>query len=146
MLLDTNGLFLPFTNGVPLESEVLRHVEHARIGVPSSVLGELARLVREGVPESSVALRFAARFPVVPCSGRGDAGILETARDLGAIVVTADRELQIRLRAVGVGVLRPRDRQRLELVLGRVGGAFSPRPSAATVKNRPSIVRRSRSR
>ena len=60
------GSSFRFTNGVPLESEVLRHVEHARIGVPSSVLGELARLVREGVPESSVALRFAARFRSFP--------------------------------------------------------------------------------
>lgn len=146
VLIDTNALLLPFTTGLPLESEVARLLEGAQLAVPSSVLGELENLVKKGVPEASVALRWARHFPVVPVRERGDAGLLSVARAQRAVVVTADREFQRRLREAGVSTLGPRDRQQLELVLGRARRHSRSTSTAATVKNRSPIVRRRRSR
>jgi len=86
--------------------------------VPSSVRDELDRLVADGTPQATAARTMAERFPVVRARGRGDAAVLEAAVRRGAWVVTADRALAARLVAVGVTVLVPRDRHRLERVMG----------------------------
>jgi rRNA-processing protein FCF1 len=126
--LDANALFLPFLGGTDLAGEVGRLVDRPRIGVPRSVLDELRRLEMRGEPHAREVLELAARFPVVPNSGKGDAAILGLAVP-GDIVVTADRELQRQLAARGVDVLAPRDRARLERRRGERPRA--PRPARA---------------
>jgi len=129
VLLDTNALLLPVQSHFPLEAEVHRLRPGAVIEVPSSVVGELDRLIVRGVPGARAASKFADRFPVHGTAGRGDLGILEAAVALGACVVTADRALSERLRTLGVDVLTPRDQHRLELRPGRPLGQRGARPS-----------------
>jgi rRNA-processing protein FCF1 len=129
--LDTNILILVARSHIPLRDEVERLVPGAVIRVPSSVLGELDRLVEEGVAGARVARSLAVRLPTEPTPGRGDEGVLETAERVRATVVTADRGLAQRLSARGLDVLHPRDRSRLELTRGASGTAVrrSRRPA-----------------
>jgi rRNA-processing protein FCF1 len=120
VLLDTNALFLPVRTGFPLVAEVERHHPGATLGVPTSVLRELDRLVGRATPGAAAARALAARFRAVTAQGVGDEAVLKVAVRTGAWVVTADRALRARLTARGVGVLSPRDRHRLE--------PYSPRP------------------
>jgi rRNA-processing protein FCF1 len=119
VLLDTNALFLPVRTGFPLEAEIDRLVPGARVLVASSTLRELDRLVTRATPDAGAARTLADRFGSTPAVREGDAAVLEVARRESALVVTADRELQTRLRAGGITVLAPRDRHRLEMRLGR---------------------------
>jgi rRNA-processing protein FCF1 len=119
VLLDANALLLSVRQRFPLEAEVDRIRPGASIVVPSSVIGELDRLVVRGVPGAPAAAALARRFPILPGSGRGDTAILVAAVHHRAWVVTADRALAARLRGRGVDVLVPRDRQRLELHRGQ---------------------------
>jgi rRNA-processing protein FCF1 len=107
-------LFLPVRTGFPLEAEVERHQPGAVLGVPSSVLRELDRLVGRATPGATAARALAARFRVVTAPGGGDQAVLEVAVRTGAWVVTADQTLRTRLNRHGIGVLAPRDRHRLE--------------------------------
>ena len=100
----------------------------AVLAVPSSVLGELDRLARSLTPGAVAARALADRFERVETSIRGDGGVLDAARRLGAWVVTADRDLQRRLVAHHVTVLRPRDQHRLETVEGRITAVHRPSP------------------
>ncbi len=122
-MLDTNVLFLPLTAGFPLEAEVARLVPGGRLVLPSSASDELDRLAVSGTPRAEAARRLAARLPREATAERGDAGIIDVARRLRATVVTADRELQDRLLALGIPVLVPRDRHRLERRDGRRAAA-----------------------
>jgi uncharacterized protein len=129
VILDTNALFLPVRRGFPLEAEIDRQLPGARPAVPSSALEELDRLAATLTADARTARQLADRFPVVRTEHAGDDGILDVAVRLQAVVVTADRALQRRLRDKGVSVLIPRDRHRLEL---RPGAA----PSVAKRANR----------
>ena len=123
---------------MPLEEEVLRHAPGGRLAVPSSVLGELDRLVRRNAPGALPARALARRYRVVVAAGRGDTAVLELARRRSAWVVTADQALRSRLVAAGVSVLSPRDRQRLELYRGAPSPLSDRRPSPRTkVATRP---------
>ncbi|HZY91909.1 MAG TPA: DNA-binding protein [Thermoplasmata archaeon] len=136
VLLDANALFLPFDEGIDVLREVARWRPGARVGVPSAVLDELAKLERRTVAHADLALRLALRLEVHRTAARGDDAVLELAVREGAAVVTADRELRDRLSAAGLTVLVPRDRSRLE--------PYQRRKRAATVMNRPPLARRRR--
>jgi rRNA-processing protein FCF1 len=128
VLLDVNALLLPARSRFPLASEVDRLRPGATLAVPSSVLGELDRLVLRGVPGARTAAALGRRFPRLPSVGRGDAAILEAAIRYRAWVVTADQDLADRLRSRGINVLVPRDRHRLELHRARAAPASRARP------------------
>jgi rRNA-processing protein FCF1 len=113
VLIDTNALLLPFSSRLPLESEIYRWMPEADVRVPSSVIRELNRLSRKGVPNARGALEFAKRFPEVPTDLEGDAAMETLAKELGAWVVTADGELRKRLEEEGFGVLFPTGRRKL---------------------------------
>jgi rRNA-processing protein FCF1 len=115
VLLDTNATFLPFREGVALASEVDRLLPGAELAVPEAVVAELDRLVARRTPHAAAAAAFARTLRPVGSNGRGDEAVVAAARQLRATVVTADRALTTRLRRVGVAVLSPRDRVRLEL-------------------------------
>ncbi|HTP53832.1 MAG TPA: hypothetical protein VML94_02565 [Thermoplasmata archaeon] len=134
VLLDTNALLLPFRGQFDLSGEVERVVPGAELAVPGSVLGELDRLIARGVRSAGAARDHARRYRVIATQERGDAAVQAVAVAEGALVLTADRAFVLRLRAAGVSVLVPRDRSRLELLLGR------PSPiRAATVKKRARL-------
>jgi rRNA-processing protein FCF1 len=118
-VLDTNVLFLPVRHRFPLEAEIERLLPGAEPVVPASVVAELDRHIADAVPGAQGARSFADRFPQLPSQGQGDDAIVRLAASRGFAVVTADRELEERLRARGIAVLTPRDRHRLELHPGR---------------------------
>lgn len=118
VLLDTNALLLPFRSGTDLEGEIERALGPSEILVPSSVLAELEELAERREPHARAALALARRFGVLPTDVRGDRALRELAISTRSWVVTADRRLGEALRAAGLGVLRPRDRARLEAVRG----------------------------
>ena len=117
VLLDTNALFLPVRVGFPLEAEVERLCPGATLSVPSSVLGELVRLLVRRTPDAAATRAIASRYRTVPAAGSGDDAVLRCAVRRGGWVVTADRAFRERLLAEGVTVLAPRDRHRLERFL-----------------------------
>ena len=139
-MLDTNALFWPFTHGVRLEAELARLFPgQARLGVPRSVLAELDRLVARRVPNAPAARQLANRWTNLASQGVGDAAVLATARRLHAVVASSDERLLQQARLAGLAVLRPRDRARLEL-----RPPSTTPPARATVKTRPTVVRRPR--
>jgi rRNA-processing protein FCF1 len=113
--LDTNALFLPVRSGFPLEAEVDRWFPGACVLVTDAAFRELDQLVDRGTPKAAAARAFADRFERTAARNDADDAVLEVAVREDAIVVTADRELQGRLRRRGISVLSPRDRHRLEL-------------------------------
>jgi rRNA-processing protein FCF1 len=115
VLLDTNALFLPIRTGFPLDAEIGRLVPGARVLVASSGIRELDRLVERATPGAAGARALAEKFARTAVASDGDDSVVEVAVRERAIVVTADRGLQERLRAAGLSVLAPRDRHRLEL-------------------------------
>jgi hypothetical protein len=58
---------------------------------------------------------LARKFSSVLVRGEGDEAVIEAAVREHAMVLTADRGLQERLRRRGITVLAPRDRHRLEV-------------------------------
>jgi rRNA-processing protein FCF1 len=130
VLLDANALLLPAQSRFPLESEVERLRAGATLAVPSSVIGELERLVARRVAGARLAVALARKFSQLPVTGRGDDAVLEAALRYHAWVVTADHELAERLRLAGVNVLVPRDRHRLELHRARAVPLRPTRPAS----------------
>lgn len=130
-------MFLPFEGGLDLVAEVERNYPGAPIGVPSSVIRELDRLVARRVPYAELARALADRFGRTPGPGHGDDAIVALAARQRAVVVTADRALRDRLSALGIGVLVPRDRARLSVFQRRAAS-----PAEVTVKNGPPLERR----
>jgi rRNA-processing protein FCF1 len=125
VLLDTNALFLPVRARFPLEVEVARLCPGGEIRVPTSVIGELDRLVLRDAPDARAARELANHYRSLPAPGLGDDAVLEAASGRNAWVVTSDRAFRARLVARGVTVLFPRDRHRLE----RFPGETAPRGS-----------------
>lgn len=138
VLLDANILVRAARPGFFWLRETERLTGPVRVAVPESVLRELDRLVRRDVPGAALAARLGRTLPSVRAPGEGDDAILAAAAELGATVLTADRELAARLRVAGVDVLAPRDRTRLEL--RRASVRSLPRSaSRATVKKRARL-------
>lgn len=132
-------MFWPFTHGVRFAPELERlFPAGARLWVPSSAAGELARLERRGVAGAKLARSLAETLPTLPVDGHGDDAILAAALSHRAVVATADRALAARVRASGGSVLVPRDRARLELL-----GPRAAVGARATVKTRAPLRRRS---
>ncbi|HXW66697.1 MAG TPA: hypothetical protein VEL82_02280 [Thermoplasmata archaeon] len=119
VLLDANALFLPGTVGFPLDAEIERLVPGAHVAVAESVRRELERLVATGEPRAALARTLATRYDAIAESSEGDEGVVACAARERAVVVTADRALRARLLALGLDVLSPRDRHRLERTRGR---------------------------
>jgi len=147
VILDTNILFLVIRAGFPLEEEVDRLMPGARLLLPASVAAELDGLAKSLTPGAMAARALAERYPIVPTRAGGDEGVMEAALAARAGVATADRELRRRLAQRGIAALVPRDRHRLELVVGRpppargVAPARRASPRAGTVKKRARVVR-----
>lgn len=137
VLLDTNALFLPIRSGFPLEAEIDRLVPGARVIIALSSLRELDRLVERATPGATGARALAEKFGTAAVRSRGDDGVVEAAVRERAMVVTADRLLQARLRSRGIFVLAPRDRHRLDI---RPPGArhVARRPSVSKPARRPA--------
>lgn len=116
VVIDTNALLLPFTDGTDLEGGLEALVgAHERV-VPAPVMEELARLAsEEGMRGQAAkgALRLAARARIEATHLPGDDGVLEVARRLAAVVVTNDRALQQECARSGLRCVASRGHGRL---------------------------------
>lgn len=112
VVLDANGLMMPFQFNVNLDRELRRLFGDLPILVPSSVLGELASSVD---PAGKGALALARKYTIIETAQRGDDAVLEVARRTHAAVLTNDRGLIARLRAENIPVVRLRSERYLEL-------------------------------
>jgi rRNA-processing protein FCF1 len=123
-------------SGFPLEEEVDRVLPGGRLLIPASVVAELEGLAKSLTPGAMAARALADRYPVVPTTERGDDGVIEAATAAHAWVATADRELRRRLAIRGITALVPRDRHRLEVVVGRAPpprrASHAPRRASAS--------------
>ena len=118
VVFDTNSLFLPFTDGTDLDSELERLFGAVEWILPSSVLNEL-KTISTGPSASArhakAALQLAARVRTEPTKLPGDDGLLEVARRLKGAIVTGDRKVQEEAARSGLEVVVPRQKGRLAL-------------------------------
>lgn len=112
VVLDANGLMMPFQFSVNIDMELKRLFGDLPVVVPSSVLGELAIL---NGPAGKGAVALARKYEVVDTDLRGDDAVLDVAKRMSAAVLTNDRELIRRLRAENIPVVRLRSERYLEL-------------------------------
>ncbi|UCD92180.1 MAG: twitching motility protein PilT [Methanobacteriota archaeon] len=112
VILDANALLMPFQFGVNLDLELERLVGECDVLVPSSVLGELRKLVGTD-KHAKAALDLAQKYEVREVEDSGDASILSLAGKEAGIVVTNDRELIQKLRESGIPVISLRSRTHL---------------------------------
>jgi len=110
VVLDANGLLMPFQFKVNIDVELRRLFGEIEILVPGSVLGELAN---SGDPNSKAALSLARKYKVVDTNLLGDDSVMELARERDAAVLTNDRDFIRRLRAEGIPVVRLRSERYL---------------------------------
>jgi uncharacterized protein len=118
VVVDTNALLLPFTEGTDVMGELERLVGRVELVVPSSILGELRRLAEnrgEAGNAARSALRLAQRFRQEPTGLAGDDGLLDVARRLKAVVLTNDRKVQQEAATSGLQVVVAREKGRLAM-------------------------------
>ena len=118
VVFDTNALFLPFTDGTDLDSELERLFGAVEWILPSSVVNEL-KTISQGPSASArhakAALQLAARVRQEPTKLPGDDGLLDVARRAKAAVVTGDRKVQEEAARSGLMVVVPRSKGKLAL-------------------------------
>ncbi len=113
VVLDTNALMMPFQFRLNLDAELERLLGPFEGIVPSSVLEELERTKPERTARAARAL--ASKYRVFETEEKGDAAILSVAQELRAAVVTNDKRLGSKLRALKLPVIYLRSRAHLVL-------------------------------
>jgi hypothetical protein len=119
VVLDANALMMPFERNVRIEEELDRLLGSWQAVVPEAVLKELATMAAMAKGkrrlDAKAALTLAARFTMVDTTKRGDAGVLQAARALDAIVFSNDREVRAQARDAGLRTIYLRGGSHLEL-------------------------------
>ena len=110
VVLDTNALLMPFEFKMNLDLELANLFGEFEAYVPGPVIGELKR---SDSKHAQVALKLAGKYIRYETSTQGDAGVLEVAKALDAMVVTNDFILRRKMRAAGVRAVFLRSRKRL---------------------------------
>ena len=116
VVLDTNALLLPFTDGTDIEAEAEGLLGAVCFVVPRPVVTELETLAAGGDATARAArgaLRLMERFDAEPSANPGDDAVLDVATRLRAAVLSNDRRLQSEARRRGLVVLASRGRGRL---------------------------------
>jgi rRNA-processing protein FCF1 len=118
VVVDTNVILLPFTQGSDIESSFQQVFGEYEIVVPTSVISELQKLSENGGAVGRAAkgaLKLSERYRKEKTGKMGDDGILEIARKLKAAVATNDKVLQLECVKSGLQVLVARENGRLAL-------------------------------
>jgi len=110
VVLDTNALLMPFEFSINLDLEIRSLLGDCEILVPGPVIGELKRSKNKF---ARAALALASKYPIHETSIQGDAGVIQAAKDLNAMVVTNDAILRKRLRQSGIKSIFLRSRSHL---------------------------------
>lgn len=112
VLLDTNALLMPFEFSLNLDLELRSLLGDCDIYVPGPVIGELKRSKSK---YARAALALASKYPIHNTSIQGDAGVIQAAKDLDALVVTNDAPMRKKLRQSGIKVIYLRSRSHLHI-------------------------------
>jgi len=110
VVLDTNALLMPFEFKMNLDLELANLFGEFEAYVPGPVIGELKR---SDSKYAQVALKLAGKYKRYETSTQGDAGVLEVAKALDAMVVTNDYILRRKMRQEGIRAVFLRSRKRL---------------------------------
>ena len=110
VVLDTNALLMPFEFKMNLDLELANLFGEFEAYVPGPVIGQLKR---SDSKHAQVALKLAGKYIRYETSTQGDAGVLEVAKALGAMVVTNDYILRRKMRQEGIRAVFLRSRKRL---------------------------------
>ncbi|HOE53001.1 MAG TPA: twitching motility protein PilT [Methanomassiliicoccales archaeon] len=110
VVLDTNALLMPFEFKMNLDLELAHLFGEFEAYVPGPVIGELKR---SGSKHAKAALMLAGKYKRFETSTQGDAGVLEAAKALDAMVVTNDIILRRKMRKEGVHAVLLRSRRHL---------------------------------
>jgi rRNA-processing protein FCF1 len=113
VVLDTNALMMPFQFNINLDIELERLLGPFEGIVPTSVLEELEGMKPERLAKAARAL--ASKYEVFETDEKGDTAIVSVAEKLRAVVVTNDKALGSKLKALKLPVVSLRSRARLVL-------------------------------
>lgn len=119
VVLDSNALLLPFEKNISIEQELTRLLGSYEAIVPEAVLKELATMAALGKGrrkrDAQSALTLAARYRFVNTEAKGDAGVLDVARGLDAVVFSNDKEVRRLAREAGLRTVYLRGMSHLEV-------------------------------
>ena len=104
VVLDTNSLIYAVKSHVDLWDEITYLVGKCEIIVPQCVIDEL-RGLSSGNVNARTAIGIVQRFISVKSEGKGDVCVFNTAVELGAYVVTNDRNLAMKLHGKSIRCL-----------------------------------------
>ena len=110
VLLDTNALLMPFEFSLNLDLELRSLLGNCEILIPGPVIGELKRSKNK---HARAALALASKYPIHETSVQGDAGVIQAAKDLNAMVVSNDALMRKKLRQSGIRTIYLRSRSHL---------------------------------
>ena len=112
VVLDTNALLMPFEIRINLDLAVASLLGEVRMVVPGPMIGELKNLDNK---YAKVALSLARKYEIIHTETSGDDAIVEAAVRLDAYVLTNDKELKRRLRALQIPLIYLRSHTHLVL-------------------------------
>jgi len=110
VVLDTNSLLMPFEFKFNLDLGLRSLLGECDIYVPGPVIGELKRSSNK---YAKAALTLASKYKIYEMQTQGDAGVIQSAKELGAYVVTNDFPMQKKLRQAGIRAIYLRSKNHL---------------------------------
>ena len=118
IIIDTNGFMVPIQFGVDIFEELYR-LGFNEFCVPQAVIFEIERLMRREKGSDRKAAKV-ARSMVDKCEridviGPADDVILRLAKNMGAAVLTNDRQLKRRLVDNGIKTVSLRQKNKLDI-------------------------------
>ena len=103
VILDANALLMPFQFKINIDIEIEHLLGGVEVLVPSSVIDELKKLKDK---DAKAAMSLSKKYRIVKVEKRGDAGVIEAAKEYDAPVVTNDQELIEILRKSSIPAIR----------------------------------------
>jgi len=113
IIIDTNGLLMPFQFRINLDKELNRLFGFWEILVPECVVVELQGLSKDML-KAKAALKLARNYSNVSTTKKGDEGVLEALVHENGILLSNDRELRKRALQLGYRVIYLRGYSHLE--------------------------------
>jgi uncharacterized protein len=110
VVLDTNALLMPFEFKINIDLELKALLGDFEGYVPGPCIGELQRSKSK---HAYPAILLAGKYKRYETPTQGDAGVLEAAKALGAMVLTNDYVLRRKMRKEGVHGIFLRSKNRL---------------------------------
>jgi rRNA-processing protein FCF1 len=119
IIIDTNGFMVPIQFGVDIFEE-LNRLGFNEFCVPEVVIFEIERLIKREKGSDRTAAKVArsmmGRCERIVATGSADDVILRLAKNMGAAVLTNDRELKRRLVDNRIQTVSLRQKNKLDII------------------------------